>query len=209
MRTPGDALRSFKRHLALTLGAEWEVRLTGEEGTFSRPFARVGTVGAARLAGQSAYMAEWVLTFNVVAHPVERETADEARLEAERVRQLVFVALRGQPALPGRPKRIPLWNYDGVPVTRDVCQDATERAALAVLYDADPGYFVVAPRAARGDFLRADVNDEPSVDVVGDSSDELMYAVTGSIPLRWTVATDLPVLGPPATGVGASFPPGP
>lgn len=206
MRTPADALRSFQRHIAMSLGAEWEVRLTGEEGAFDRPFARVGTVGAARLAGQSYAMAEWRMTFNVVAHPVEKETADQARLEAERVRQLLFVALRGQGVLPARPKRIPLWNYDGVPTDRNVCQNATERAALALIYAADPGYFVIAPRGAR-DYLRADVNDEPTIDVVGDPSDELMYVVTASIPINWTAATDLPVTGPPATSVGATFPP--
>lgn len=192
MRTPADALRSFKRHVALTLGPEWEVRLSSEEGAFNRPFARVGHVGNYTIRNAGAYQQQWRAQFQVVAHPVEKETPDDAKLEAERVRHLLYLALSGGGAAPARPKRIPLWDYAGIAAAQDVTASPAEVAANPAL--------VLRPRGAR-DFIRADQNDVPNIGVLGDPQDELMYAVTATGFFGWWVSSASPPTGKVVVGI--------
>lgn len=78
----------------------WETRLAYEEGTFTRPFCRVETAGDALESG-GRYEGETVLPVQVLCHPLERATADEAVLEAERVRGILRHAFRvGAGAIP-------------------------------------------------------------------------------------------------------------
>jgi hypothetical protein len=68
MRTPTDALRSFKKYVSMALGPEWEIRLSGEEGVFSRPFARVGTAAPASFAAHGPLHVEVTQSMNVLCH---------------------------------------------------------------------------------------------------------------------------------------------
>jgi hypothetical protein len=100
MREPIDALRSFKKYVAMALGDDWEVRLAYEEGTFTRPFCRVETAGDAIESG-GRYEGETVLAVQALCHPAEQATADEAVIEAERVRGVLRAAFRvGAGAIP-------------------------------------------------------------------------------------------------------------
>lgn len=175
MRRSADILRSLKRYLTLALGDTWELRLSGEEGAFSRPFARVGTAGPGTTGG-SALDRTVTQPFTVVCHPVEMALADDARLEAARVEELLWVAFNVgiDPALAGRvwhgwgptaswrrahPLRVPLYDYDGIPLT-----------APAVESDRDHVARIVA---------------EPSIEVVA-GDDELLLVVVANIRMSWS-----------------------
>lgn len=113
MRDPIDVLRSLKKYASLALPSvidaqgqtrTWEVRLAFEEGAFRRPFCRVGTAGQVVAAGPY-HLIELTAPFNLMLHPVERATAGETTLEAERVRGMLLDAFRRgrgpQPAVEG------------------------------------------------------------------------------------------------------------
>jgi hypothetical protein len=184
MRTPTDALRSFKKYVSMALGPEWEIRLSGEEGVFSRPFARVGTAAPASFAAHGPLHVEVTQSMNVLCHPVEMPTGDEARMEAARVQTLLMQAFmvgvhspsfgRGLTGYAvsstdavsvhrGHPKRVPLWDFAAL---------SLEEAASEL--DRLPN-----------DFMR--IVDDPSIDVISDPADDLRYAVTATARMSWVV----------------------
>jgi hypothetical protein len=173
-RSSVDALRSLQKYVARVLGPEWEVRLAWEEGLYRRPFCRVGWAGPEVTIGP-AHHVDVTRPFNLLCHPAEKGTSREATLEAGRVADLLAVGIRlrgtawdepGDPGDPssapvravGRPNRIPLWDWTGVPFN----------ATVAQRFDRD--YLRVA------DF---------SVSVIDDPADELRRAVACDLRLRW------------------------
>jgi hypothetical protein len=170
MRNSIDAIRSLKKYAALALGSDWEVRLTGEEGAFKRPFCRVGesTPGTEQHIG--ARLIEKRQTFNLLCYPVEKSKPEEAKIEANRVRDLLSTAfsvgVHTASMVPGRlrahPKRIPLYDYDGI-------------ALNAAAAEGD---------RATNDFMR--VTGNPTFTPVPDPEDELIWVVTSDITLWWT-----------------------
>lgn len=172
-----DALRSIKRYSALMLDAQaplfddpdpraraWEVRLTGEKGVFHRPFARVNATTPANYVAYGSRVSRVIQTFGIVCFPVEMHTADEAMLEAERVRDLLWSGLGGPGVAKGRMFRVPLYNYDGVPVT----------GATA---------FVDESHRGAHDFMN--VQDSPSVGITEDPDDELLFSIAVSVRMSW------------------------
>jgi hypothetical protein len=114
MRTPVDAVRSIKKHVALTCGDAWEVRLWADDVRSSFPMARVGTTGNVIYTG-SPMLPDATLPLSVYAYTEPKENVADGLIEAGAAEQLLFEAFRGWVG-PARPLRIPLYNYDGVPV---------------------------------------------------------------------------------------------
>lgn len=170
MRTPTDALRSLKKYAALALGSDWEVRLTTEEGSFTRPFARVGSSTPANNRPRGARHAEIHQRFIITCYPKEKKTPDEARIEAAAVEDLLFIALSQgvhEPSMaPSRgrahPSRIPLYDYGEIALNAAATED-------------DRAY---------NDFMWVD--GAPDVGCLVDPDDDLLYIVTADIPLWWT-----------------------
>lgn len=173
MRSEVDALRSLAKYVYYALGDEWEVRLAFEEGTFKRPFARVGFAGRAVVSGP-AHTIDVTQAFNVLCHPVEKTLADEALLEAGRIvgvlNRLFSVGISlidhedpDDPSSPevtvkGGARRVPLWDWDG----RSLEQDTSKRYVR--------------------DYLRV---DDAGSDIVHDPSDDLLKAVACDVRLKW------------------------
>lgn len=96
MREPTDALRSLRKYVHMILGDEWRVALAYEEGVFKRPFARVGGLPDVTISGQRPDRYTLTESFNVLCHPKEAGTAQEAVLNAEALRsQLLHGFQRG------------------------------------------------------------------------------------------------------------------
>jgi len=90
MRTTLDAARSIKRHIALGLGNEWEVRLNSEEGAYKRPFCRIDLPGATNFAQSGAQYTDINLTAALVLYPAESTTATEALFKAMEVEDRLY-----------------------------------------------------------------------------------------------------------------------
>jgi hypothetical protein len=180
MRTSTDALRSLKKYVAESLGDAWEVRLVGEEGAFRRPFCRVGTTTPGADAAIGARLIEKKQTFNLMAYPVERNKPEDARLEAEAVRDLMSLAFsQGTHAAsmaPGRyrahPRRVPLYDYDGIALDEPADEDTHNDR----------------------DHMR--VTGDPNFTPVADPEDDLLWVITGTVTLWWTKSV-VPAYSPP------------
>lgn len=171
MRTSTDALRSLKKYVALSLGSEWEVRLTDEEGVFKRPFCRVGAIPTgARTRMEGSRHMRTSQRFSLVAYPKETTTADEARMEAARVEELFILAFARGTHTPsfapsrGRahPMRVPLYDYDDIALNEPATED-----------DRGPSDFLI-------------VSDDPSIGSLKDDEDDLLWAVTVDIAMWWS-----------------------
>lgn len=117
MRTTSDALRSMKRHVALVLGADWEVRFADEAGRFAVPTAVVKTVGPTLYGGPRHY-ADATQPMHVSCWPGASASQLDAEHAARAIEELLFYGFRHDPG-PGlsRPARVPLFDYDGKPWT--------------------------------------------------------------------------------------------
>lgn len=171
MRTNADALRSLKRYAALMLGDDWEVRLPGEEGTFERPFARVVVADAAQYRAATKYLTEAFAPFAVYTYPAKGATADEALMGALGVEEMLFQGFHVGVPDEGSPMRVPLYDYDGVPLSE--------------------------PSLARfeHDYLRV---SDLSTRHFADPDDRTLWSVVTDVRLSWRrtvlpVATGLPV----------------
>lgn len=189
MRTATDALRSVARYSALALGPEWEVRLSTEKGTFQRPGAQVQQVPNVQMVTQRWSQAKFVAGYQIMCYPVAMPTADQSQLEALRVLDLLWVAFAGPGAgsptirrpvdsQRGLPFRVPLYNYDGIPLFGP--------AAFAAETARDPR-----------DFLH--MEGQPEVTVTPDPGDETLYSVAANIRMSWLRSAAVPS-GQPTTG---------
>lgn len=164
-----SALRSVKRYVAAALGDDWEVRLSREEGAFARPFCRVWQVAGTTypLTG-GRWLADLSQPFVIAAYPERRHTPDQALLAAQRVENTLYRAFRVGVG-DGRPFRVPLVNYEGVP-------------------EDQPGEW--HPRA----FMRlADLSTQP----FPDPDDDKLWTVVCDIRLTWrrvAETTDGPIM---------------
>lgn len=112
MRTSEDALRSVKRYLALVLPPEWELRMWADEGSYEAPLARIAE------SGPTLYTSHRVYTD--IVQPVQvhfflpvAETVSAAMAAARALREQIMVAIEVG-VDQGRPRRIPLYDYDGL-----------------------------------------------------------------------------------------------
>lgn len=122
-----DAWRSLKRLVAEALPEPWTVRLEAAQYQESeRPLAIVDTVGdltrtgvKPTIPGGQHVMAQ---TFVITAYPAVGDDPREARAEATRALRALdemvtvgMVTRHGEDL--GGPLRLPMWDYDGVPLT--------------------------------------------------------------------------------------------
>lgn len=112
MRTETDALRSTKRYMAQVLGDSWEVRLWADEGSFALPLARIAEAGPA-LYTSRRIITDIVLPIQVHCYPEPSDTVTGALQAARDIRELIVRAIEIGVGL-GWPRRIPLYDYDGV-----------------------------------------------------------------------------------------------
>jgi hypothetical protein len=165
MRTPNDALRSVAEYLALSVlpqDEDWEVRLAIEEGTFVRPFCRVGWAGAAAHTIRRPHT-DVLRPLALHLFPKITGTPENMTLEGGRIEHLLHVGF-GVGVGAGRPARLPLWNFDGVPLDR---------------IDTDP-----QPVRGPNDYMRL------RAFTVGrnvDPDDERAVVVTADLRLHWTM----------------------
>src|SRR4051812_48897449 len=167
MRTTTDALRSLKRYVAIALGADWEVRLSGEEGAFERPFCRVSAATGGRSMPFGPLNTDLTLPCAVVAYPHAQVDADHALLEGQRVAELLHAAFaRGVhedsfrvvggvgdvTVMRAHPARVPLYDYAGVSLDGIASESMRDRR----------------------DFMR--VANDVSVDVIADPNSETLVA---------------------------------
>jgi hypothetical protein len=170
VRTSLDVLRSVKKYVAEFVLPGFEVRLTSEEGAWERPFCRVGWATPASLVAHGARAVEVRRTMSLVAWPAYSASPDEARVAAEGLVEAMTVGWapdRGR----AHPRRIPIWNYAGVPLTAAVGSGA--RAAT--------------------DF--ASIVEDPSVGDLEDPDTDLSRLVTCDLRLRWMRSVAVPVPG--------------
>lgn len=173
MKTSFDVLRSLKRYVAIALGEDWEVRLQVEEGTFIRPAAIItDTPGGQSIDGPRRAM-DIVQTFSINAFALPGATVMDSLAAASEVEETLVHAFRvgvGE----GKAARVPLYDYDAVPVT-------------------DPSTSRNAPDYARILDL--------SVARVQAPTDELLFTVTVEVRLGWRRNADVPFTGRTATEI--------
>lgn len=104
MRTLEDGLRSLKKYLSLLLDDDWEIRLAREEGTFRRPYAKVGLAGDTLYPtspGGPLHNPDIIQPFALSLYPVAGVTPEAALFEAVAVEEAVTIGfLRGGGPLP-------------------------------------------------------------------------------------------------------------
>lgn len=116
MRTKNDALRSVARYMNEAFGEGWEVGYFAEQGVFSRPGVAVRSAGPLLTAG-SRHTLDNTLPVAVYAYPAEGDTIEEGYANTTAAEESLWQAFNvgiGE----GHPWRIPLYDYEGVPVDR-------------------------------------------------------------------------------------------
>jgi len=203
VRTANDVLRSLSRYVALAVGPEWEVRYAVEEGAFERPFVRVTPSTPTSWTARGMHYTVGRRTFTVICFPLVMASEEEARIEADRVEELLFQGFSRGVHTPsfsnhsGRahPLRVPLYDFSGIAADRTI-EDAVAADGL--------------PRRAANDFVR--VVETPSFGAIPDLNEDRAYMVTGDLRLEWDRSVAYgppgPIAEPPGI-VPTPVPPGP
>jgi hypothetical protein len=192
MRTVTDALRSVARYTSVALGPDYEVRMAQEKGTFNRPYARVVQVPNIQLVTQRWDRAKLIASYNIVAYPVPGVNADASLLAAMDVAEKLWLAFAGPGVgnptmrrqvdsnMQGRPSRVPLYDYAGVPLD-------------------GPAAFVDETRRDPRDFMR--VEGAPEVSPFADPDDERLFSVAANIRMSWMRFAAVPSSQPTVSDV--------
>lgn len=100
----------------------WEVRLYGGRGEVTFPFCRVNLTASVATVPQGVHYYRAVQPMSVECYPEDRAgEEDQAILDALEVLQVLERAFRHDAGLgAARPLRVPLFDYDGVPLTAGV-----------------------------------------------------------------------------------------
>jgi hypothetical protein len=173
VRRSEDVIRSVKKYLVDdVLPAEWEVRLSNEEAVFERPFCRVGWSTPAGLRSHGAFQLEMRRTLSLVLWPKEAESAEQSRLDAEGLVELMVLAFAmGQHTASyarnrAHPRMIPIWDYEGKSISE--------------------------PAGARATTDFATVVEEPSVNDIEDPNSDQSRIVVCDLRLRWMRSIAVP-----------------
>lgn len=163
MRTKLDAMRSLARYISECLGEDWDVGVFAEQGTFSRPAVAVRTAGPMLTAG-ARHTLDNTLPVAIYAYPEEGESVEGGFTNAHAVEDLLWQAFNvgiGE----GHPWRVPLYDYDGVPI-----DEGSELRRY-------PDYLRVV------DF---------SIDATQSPEDEMKWTVVLSLRVTWKRSGELP-----------------
>lgn len=162
MRTKEDALRSLARYISESLGEAWEVGLFADQGTFERPGVAVRTAGP-MLVGGSRHTLDNTLPVAVYAYPEEGGSVEAGYVNAMATEESLWQAFNVGIA-EGHPWRIPLYDYEGVPIT-----EGSEMRRY-------PDYLRVV---------------DLSIDSTQAPEDEMKWTVIASLRLTWKRAGEL------------------
>jgi hypothetical protein len=163
MRTSRDAIRSLARYMSRAFGPDWEVGFFSEEGTFGRPGVMVKATGP-QLSSGSRHTIDVIQPFAVYAYPAEAEGVEDTFDNAMVAEEIIWHAFNvgvGE----GRPGRVPLFDYEGVPID--------EPTSLRRY----PDYMRVL---------------DLSIDRAQAPEDEKKWTVTAELRLGWRRAGELP-----------------
>jgi hypothetical protein len=165
MRTTLDALRSLTKYTGESIldAVVWETRLAIEEGTFRRPFCRVGLAGPTQYSGPS-YHQDAIQPCTLHLFPTPQPNPELALMAALAIEEGLYQGFLVGRDL-GRARRIPLWDFDGV----DLDHTSTKRSYC--------------------DYLR--INDL-SVGRRVDPENEQNVVVTADIRVNWRRRADAP-----------------
>lgn len=107
----GPTVAEFK----LGMQQPWEVRTWYDRGEIpeDRPHARVHFVGSGGTTGPALYY-EVVQPMGIECYPVPAGSVKESTLLASAVEDVLLAGFRGAGVQAGRPRRIPMWDFDGV-----------------------------------------------------------------------------------------------
>jgi hypothetical protein len=114
-RAPLDALRSLKKYAADLLGGTWEVRLWGDRGEYKEPFAVVMRAGDALFSGSAVY-ADVTQAMAIHCYPQRPDDVDHAIIAAGEVEDALVAGFQLEGVGLGRPRRVPLYDFAGVPL---------------------------------------------------------------------------------------------
>lgn len=131
MRTNIDALRSLKRYVAASLGDAWEVRLSMDEGTFSRPQALIQAAGSPVNSQASRHAVDVVAPFVIYLYPESGSTHMESLINAGDAEELLFDAFHVGVGAFGRPLRIPFYDYEGKNATTAAYDTEKQRVTIS------------------------------------------------------------------------------
>lgn len=158
-----DVWRSVARYTSLAL-PDFEVVMAVGEGEASRPYARVVPSTPVASSPHGARHVELIRGFAITAFPTSFPVTPTAALtEAERVaaklREAFGAGIQSEFFHAGRrhPKRVPLYDYDGVPFG----SPAVEHVGFARVLDL-------------------------SVGALADPADENLYVVVADVRLGWS-----------------------
>lgn len=112
MRTENDVMRSVKRYMAIVLGPTWEVRMWTDEGSFQTPLARVAASAPATYTSRRI-LTDIVLPIQVHCYLPDVDTVSAGLSAALACREQIIQGIEIGVDL-GWPRRIPLYDYDGV-----------------------------------------------------------------------------------------------
>lgn len=119
MRTESDVLRSVRRYFASILGDAWEVREWSDEGAFELPLAKIAEVGAATYTSHRI-VSDVVLPIQVFLYQEPNVSTSASLRDARALRDVVWRAVEVGQVGDGAawPRRIPLYDYDGLTETQ-------------------------------------------------------------------------------------------
>lgn len=160
MRTVNDAIRSVKKYLAEALGDEWEVRLWTDEGSFAPPLARVSAASPTVYTSRRR-ITDIIQALQIHCYVAPAASSSAALIKARDVEQQLVRAIELGVGL-AWPRRIPLYDYDGVA--------ETEGSSARNLYD----------------FMRV---LDFSVNAVMDSDDPNVVVVVADLRVAWSQLT--------------------
>lgn len=130
-RTERDVVMSVQKHMAEVLDERcsdylsgydsngdpavseaWEVRPWSEQSSFHLPFARVAVLGPVTISGGAVAYADYTQSITVHLYPHPAQDAENAIMNADRLRSIVTDALRfGAVRTAGLGPVIPLWDF--------------------------------------------------------------------------------------------------
>lgn len=113
-------------------GDPWEVRFWGERGEITEPFCRVQLIAGAGTSGPSLYY-ELSQPMAIECYPKRADHPEQAIDQAAAVQDVLVEAFRGRGVDEGRPRRVPLYDYEGISLEQGVTSTRIDSDFLRVL----------------------------------------------------------------------------
>lgn len=171
-RKAADIGRSLKRYLALHLPEDYDVRLETDPGAFERPALMIVTLPTVSQSSRRWF--QITQPFTCYGYPQQGESPFDAEDKARELEDALLTSIEvgGQG---GHPRRVPIFNYDGIDREHAV--------------EGDPEGFAWV--------------QDLSTEVRADPEEELLRTVIMEVRLRWRRLGEQPEEGPTTVTVGS------